>query len=530
MKTRALLTFIILFSLFFSACRKEFGKASWDVQALAPLIDATFSIDNLLPDSILHENKDSTLEIVYKKSISNFNIGNLFEIPDTTLKPAPYALPFSFVLNPGQVLPFPSTSETVYQLGGVELKKCIVKSGKVTFTVKSKVREETNFVYSIPCATLNGTPFSVNIVVPARVGNTAGTFSKSYDLSGYSFDLTGLTKNKVNAIYTSLKVSISSSAVDTVNVTPQDDVTIVNTFSDIIPYYAKGYLGQSTIVVPTTTTAFNFFDRINQGGLKLEKLKFNLSLENYIGVDARATITSLKSINTASNKTVSLIVSNPSISVNRAFENNSVITPTLSNFPLTSTNSNIKELIENLPDKLQYQMKVNINPLGNVSGSNDFIYTDKLLNAFFELNIPLSLITNNLTVGNILDFNISSGDNRHINNGTLTLFANNGFPLDAKIQLYTLDGNNAITDSLITSNNTILQAPLNSQLKVTSKRLTKIAIPLDVSKTTLLYKTKKVLFKVRFNTASQPNYVKIYSDYSIDIKLVGDFNYTVQLQ
>jgi hypothetical protein len=503
-------------------------KAYWDTDIVTPLINATFDVSAILPDSIIQENPDSSLEIVYRKGIYNFDIGNLFVIPDTNLH-AFYSIPFNFILNPGQVIPFSSTSETVYQLPGVELKTFTVKYGKVTFRVKSKIREVTNFIYSIPCASLGGVPFSVNINVPAREGNSDGIYSKDFDLSGYVINLTGSSGSKVNTIYTDLKVAISSSALDTVLVTPYDSLIIDNSFSDIVPSYAKGYLGQNTIEIPNTQSSLSFFDRIG-GTVKLETAKFDLSLENYIGVDARATLKNLTAINTNTNKSVSLITQSPSVNINRAYENASTITPSYAYFPLTTTNSNIKDMMEILPNRMEYQLKVNMNPLGNISGSNDFIYTDKLLNGFLEMRVPLSFIASNLTLTSILNFNISSGDNRNLNNGTLTLYANNGFPFDASLELYTLNDNGTITGTITGGSNTIIQAPVDSQLKVTGKRLTKLIFPVNEEKMNLLYNTKKVMFKVKFNTSSQPQYIKIYDDYTIDIKLTGNFNYTLQIQ
>lgn len=503
-------------------------RASWDTEIVTPLVQATFDISNLMPDSILHQNADSTLEIVYQKSIHNFDVGNLFIIPDTTLH-ASYGIFFNATLSPGQVLPIPPIPETVYQLAGVELKIFKVKSGKVSFKVQSKVQEVTNFVYSIPCATLGGKPFSVNIDVPARVGTTPGIYIKEFDLSGYTINLTGSSGSKVNTIYTTITAAISPNASGSVLVTPQDNLVIDNVFSDIVPSYAKGYLGQNTINVPYTQTDLSFFDRLG-GSVKLEGVKFNLSLENYIGVDARATLKSLTAINTQTNKTVTLNANTTSVNINRASDNGIFITPSLTSFPLTTANSNIKDLIEILPNKMEYQLKVNMNPLGNVSGSNDFIYTDKLLNGFLDMSVPLSFIANNLTLSNVLNLNINSGDNRKINDGHLTLFANNGFPFDASLQLYVLNENGSIRDSVFETKNVIVQAPVNSQLKVTGKRLTKITAAVNHDKMMLLYDTKKVMLKIKFNTASQSQYVKIYADYAMDIKLTGDFNYTMQLQ
>ncbi|MCC6837336.1 MAG: hypothetical protein IT234_02245, partial [Bacteroidia bacterium] len=101
---------------------------------------------------------------------------------------------------------------------------------------------------------------------------------------------------------------------------------------------------------------------------------------------------------------------------------------------------------------------------------------------------------------------------------------------DAGLQIYTLNENNVVTDSLFAYANTIDEAPVNSSLRATGKKLTKIVIPISESRMNLLFNTPKVVLKAKFNTSAQPQYIKIYSDYSLDVKLVGDFNYTVQLQ
>ena len=274
------------------------------------------------------------------------------------------------------------------------------------------------------------------------------------------------------------------------------------------------------------------FNRIVSGTLKFESVNFNLKIENPIGLDARIYFNNLSSINSRTgtppiNLQNSIIGSETNI--NRASESGGMVYSTTANFPLNSSNSNIKDLIENLPDKFAYSMKLITNPLGNISGSNDFIYSDKLLKASLNMEIPLSVVANNLTLVDTLALN-TAGSTQNINSGTISLFADNGFPFDAGIQIYLLNSSNGIADSLLGSSNTIVEAPVNSSLRVIGKKLTKIMIPLSKAKMTQLYNTKKLMLKVKFNTSSQPSYIKIYSDYTINIRLVGDVNYTIHLQ
>ncbi len=530
MKKTSILLFTLSIILFYS-CRKEMGKPSWDTHILAPLINASLNINNLIPDSLLQANADSSLKIVYQNDIYKLSMDTLFNIPDTSLNTT-YPIPVGWTINPGQLVVSNNLQETTYQLQGAQLRKIIIKSGFVKYTIKSLLHEVTDFVYSIPCATLNGSPFSINIQVPAAVGSSPGVYSQIFDLSGYNFDLTGINHNKINTLFTSLSAKIDTAGQSIVT-GPSENLVIENTFYDLIPYYAKGYFGQNTFNIGPSVTNFSLFDRIVDGTVKLEDVNFNLNIENPIGMDSRLFINNLSSINTNSGNSINLsnsIIGSP-ININRASESNGIDYPTYANFPLNTSNSNIKPMIENLPNKFGYSMQIITNPMGNISGSNDFIYSDKLLKASLDMEIPLSLVANNLTLVDTLNLTVSNNNgSQNVKSGNIILFANNGFPFDASLQFYLLNDANTVVDSLFGYTNTIVEAPLNSSLRVIDKKLTKIVIPISENKMSLLYNTKKVRLKVKFNTSSKPQYIKIYSDYSMDVKLVGDLNYTVQMQ
>ncbi len=530
---RRILLFISLLSLFvlLFSCRKGMEKPSWDTQDLAPLVKTSLNINNLLPDSILQANPDSSMKIVYQNDIFHFSMDTLFKIPDTSLIQA-YTIPIAVTLQPGQTVVSNNLSETTYSLQGAQLRTIVIKSGFINYNVKSFIHEVTNFVYGLPCATLNGVPFTVNISVPAAVGNTPGIYNQTYNLSGYVLDLTGINKNKINTIYTSLTALVSPLG-HAVLVNPTDSLVIKNTFQKFIPYYAKGYFGQSTFKVGPSETEFSMFKSIVDGTIQLEDVNFNLSIENPIGLDAQIFINNLNSINSHKGTNIGLansIIGSP-ININRAAESGGNVFSTYKNFPLNTSNSNIKQMLENLPDKFGYSMQMITNPLGNVSGSNDFIYSDKLLKVKMDMEIPLSLVANNLTLVDTLPLNIGGNNGSgNINSGKITLIADNGFPFNAALQIYLLNNNNIAFDSLFIGANTIGAAPINSNLRAIDKKTTTIVIPLSEAKMNLLYNTKKTIFKIKFNTSAQPQYIKIYSNYSIDFTLIGDINYKIQLK
>ena len=126
------------------------------------------------------------------------------------------------------------------------------------------------------------------------------------------------------------------------------------------------------------TTDFSVFNRIVDGTLDIEDVDVNLSFENGIGVDAQLVINQFKTINSNNGANHSLthsIIGSP-ININRATQTNSVPEVNYTSYSnlLTTSNSNIDNLIEIFPNKLQYDISLLINPFGNISGSNDFIF------------------------------------------------------------------------------------------------------------------------------------------------------------
>ena len=523
----SLIVTVILFS-----CRKELDKPSWDTHDIAPIVSASLSINNLLPDSILQTNPDSSLTIVFKSDLFNYSMDTLFKIPDTTLAEV-YTLPATLTLQAGQEVVTNNLSETTYSLKGSQLKMIVIKSGAINYNIISYIKEVTDFRYSFASASKNGVPFAIDVEVPAAVGNTPGVYNETFDLSGYTISLTGINNDKTNTIFTSLTASVSQDG-QAVNVGPSDSLIIKNTFQNFIPYFAKGYFGKNTIDIGPDETEFSVFKNITDGTIQLEDVNFELSIENPIGMDAQIYINELSSINTHTGTTINLVNANVGvpINVNRAAEGiNGNIFETHKDVVLNTSNSNIKDMLENIPDKFGYSLQLITNPLGNIAGSNDFIYSDSLLKVFLNMDIPLSMVATNLTLMDTIDLNLSGNndDEQAIKSGTLTALVDNGFPFDAELQIYLLNADNVIIDSLIATSNTIDAADVDGSFKASDKKHSEIIIPLSEVKMDVLYATKKAILNVIFNTSSQPQMMKIYSDYEIDLQLIADVNFTIQL-
>ena len=521
---------VCIAGIFIASCRKFSANPSWDTQILAPLITANLSINDLVTDSLVHSNVDSSITLVYNGSLYNLNTDSLVKIPDTSLT---YGYVVSGVVNPGDNIVTPTGTWTKYGSGSAQLTKATIQSGYLVVTVSSYVPGVIDFNYSIPSATLGGNPFTASLKANPAIGSNPTTTIDSFPLNNYQLDLTGQYHNAYNSIYTTVS-AIFDPSNPSINIGGADGVGVNVTFHNVVPYYAQGYFGTITKSF-TQTSPFSIFKKISGGSLSLQSLNVSLTLQNDIGVDAKVTIDSITSINPRNGKPVALTdgsLINNAILINRATQTynpaNPVI-PSIQTFNLTPSNSNILQWIDNLPSSVGYTVNVTTDPIGNVSGSHDFAFFGYGIESNLNISMPLSLIATNLTLADTLPINLAStAQAQNIKSGTFTLYADNGFAFSAGLQIYLLGTNMKVTDSLMSSPQTIQPGILNGLGEVTSVTTSTVKIPLSETQTKTLLGTKNIIIMARFNMGSLPStYRKIYNYNTLGIKLVGNFDYLV---
>ncbi len=76
---------VIFFSAFFAACKKD-SRTRWDADVLVPLLNTNLSLQNLVKDSTIRANADSSLVIAFNKTLYELNLANqIVHIPDTAI-------------------------------------------------------------------------------------------------------------------------------------------------------------------------------------------------------------------------------------------------------------------------------------------------------------------------------------------------------------------------------------------------------------------------------------------------------------
>ncbi|MCB0482193.1 MAG: hypothetical protein KDC83_12215 [Flavobacteriales bacterium] len=522
-------------SLVFMGCKRE--HKGWDIDALVPLVDSKLDLQNLFEDSLIKPDQNNLLRIVYRDNFLDFKLDEDFVIPDTAIFTGNRG---SFPINWDKRFPLISDTNTnVLNISQINLKYLRVKSGSIKFKIYSSITEPVVAKYVMPIATdKDGKQLSVSENIPAAINSTTPTIvEKEVDLSGYLLDLRGTKKNKYNTIQFYFQVTfLNTFQPDTFyNYSSKDYVDIESTFSEVVPEYGKGvFLTQTFKNSQPEDDAFDVFKNFISGSLLLDQAKFNFVFNNYVGADLTARVNQLVSLNEKTGKSVPLSgeVIGQSINVARAKEDYDQpyphIIPEENPFSLNDQNSNIVELIENLPTGLDYEVEFTINPLGNVSGGNDFIYNGYGVKAALDVEIPLCIRAENLLLVDTTDFAPGSkeDDLNQIKGGFLNIYCDNLYPLSAKLRIDLIDENGSFLMTLLEPNSEIKSGIPESDGVVKKEVRTVLKAPISPSIIDQFYLAKRAIVYLTFNSPGTAP-VKLYSFYNTKVKVVGDVQYNV---
>ncbi|MGB0177697.1 MAG: hypothetical protein ACPF9D_11060, partial [Owenweeksia sp.] len=259
---------------------------------------------------------------------------------------------------PNQILLQETESTEIENLRG-ELTSMVVESGKMFLDATSTIEDDIIFNYAIPSAALNGNSLGFNEVIPAAMPGGSSSHYAEKDIKGYTVDLTGeMGSGAYNTFYTESNARIDSSG-KLITLSLADSVYLRTGIMDLLASRSYGYLGKDTLR-SQDTSAVDFFNIISDAEeLNLEEVNLTLEVENYIGAPM---VTVFNSIRSRSDQGPSTALSWTSLGQNltipAAVENTpgNKPTPGILQIPITTTNSNIDELLELKPRFFEFDL------------------------------------------------------------------------------------------------------------------------------------------------------------------------------
>jgi hypothetical protein len=513
--------YAILPLLFFGGCSLD---PNWDVEALAPVAETTLTPGHIFRDSNLITQPGDDLVLDYRAKVFSFPVEDLLNIPDSTYS-YNFISPVNLSIQPGYPLVV-YNNYLLFNLPDISLREAILLGGKLRVEVYSTATQPAEINFQIPKAKINGVPFSfTDNLLPAAPGETT-FYSKEFDISGYTIDFTGDNGNLFNKLRMYIVATINADAQAFPVAAGQEVIRTDISFISAKPYFAKGQLNPRELDIASDTVNLPFMHLIQSGMLDIDDVELALDIQNGFGVDARCLFQQVKGINTRNGNQVSL--SHPlmgnSINLNAAVYNNAA-PPNFfaSAYPLVfhSGNSNFEQFAVNFPDKLSVSGNFSLNPQGNLSSGNDFVFHNSEAAVFAHLTAPLAFSATNLVLRDTVSINGESlKKNNPLKKGLLRIYARNLFPMEMEVKLQTVDSLGQVS-ATPASNQLIAAGIAASDGRVYDPVNSMVTVEFNEQQFEKLTEAKGLIFEVRFHTLPQPGLLKMYHDYFLHLKVVA---------
>ncbi|MDD2411979.1 MAG: hypothetical protein RBS19_08070 [Bacteroidales bacterium] len=509
--------------LLFQSCKKEL--TTWQSDLSVPIASTSFSLSNLMADSLMEVDENQLLILHFKHPLFQVFADSMVAFPDTIS--SYYFKAFgNGTLSPGQTI-ISQNEATYFDLGDAQITRMKVFEGKIRLYAINPLTEPLKLVYSIPAASKNNVPFSITEIIPASNGMLPYVHNLLIDIGGYQLDMKGVNGNQFNRLQTFSKLSVYENA-NTVNVSQGQEFSFYTKFESLTIAHAKGYLGSTLNANGPDTTQLDMFKKLSGGTIELENVDVYLDIFNGIGADLKFKLNDLMAINTKNNHSV--VLSGSDVfrfqNITRAKEDGPWLnsyTPSQKSISFSSTN--VKELFETLPDKLVYSYDYELNPWGNISGGNDFVYQSSKIEALLNIRLPLSVKISDLCFSDTLDYHVEMDENI-LQNGKLYVRVANTFPLSFNLKIELLNAQNQ-TETILLNENSLIQSAIPVS-GTTDAVVSLIEIPLNKQQINSLLKNKRMHLFVKANS-HHGNTVDLYGFQKMDIKISGDFNINIAL-
>lgn len=421
-------------------------------------------------------------------------------------------------------------SNVKYDFGDdIAITKLKIRSGELQIDAISTIQNPLDFSYSLPTTIKDGQTVLVDASLAAATQISIDSirpavYDTVYDLAGYYIDLS-LNGDSVNLFPQHLLSELIYTG-DTVRITLDDSITINYGLVDIIPEYIEGYIGKDTISV-NESQILDIFRRFKGGSVDLADPNVAFTFVNSLGVDGEMHVNNISGTNTRNGNTVNLNaqpLAQP-VTVSGARLPN-VGQQVSTSIAIDRVNSNVRQFISNTPDQINFDIDLFANKNGNPVALDNFATFDSRILALLDMQVPLFGSSSNLTLEDTFAVNLQDAQlPDQIEEATIRVLVENDFPFEAKVQVYFLDADTMTVDSLfgpgaltipagVVDQNGVVQTPGKGDLTAsyTADRFQNLS-------------NQSTQARARFTINTKPDNtsVRIYSNYGIDLRLIGEF-------
>ncbi len=467
-----------------------------------PLIQGNLGLLDLFKaqdSSYVRVYSDGLIYLTYDQALVSQDIRNLINIPDVSATR-------SVSVPQGNYPPVPSDYNSTVNnslvnmpIAPEQLTEIGFKSGVLNYNL-SLFPANPNFLYAIVMTIpefrdANGQFFST-VVTGLGSASLAGYTYSSAIANQFNLQLTLVVKKNPNS------VSIPSGTTVKFNLA----LTGLNF------RYIKGFFGDQTTTTPLQTINLTALGNtlIKGSQVTLQQPIISLTAVNDYVVPLQVNFITLLAQKPGGSIPFTISPPNP-IAVNYP-----VVLGTSASTTVNVTN--VAQVINFAPTQMVYQVSGRMNA-GLSGGINSMADTSKL-RVKMHIEIPLYGSASNIILTDTVALNLSTVNQTQVEKATLQTNIINQIPLNASLQLYLIDKNNQVLDSLFSSsqNPIVKGSTVTSSGALQSAGVSNQPIDLDSVKVSKIFLAAKMILVARMSTSGSSTTstsVKFESQYKL---------------
>lgn len=416
------------------ACQppKDVTIEKGQMEIALPLFHAEMSIADMLKNT-----KDSSAVKVYNDNkISLIYSGELVKRTSEDILGTIPESKFPILLP---MLDFPVT---LLNDGDVQINEANIKSGFIHYKfTNNTVQEDVTVNLTLVQLVNGGQAFTTQVVIP-YTSNLPASLEDSIDLSGYNLDL---SSGVLSLHYTA--VSQSGVSLELFPGTDLEDPDSYVQLKDVVFEYVEGHWDKVDHDFEEQTIEIDFFENnFVNGEIYFDDPKVDFTILSSFGLPVRTKLNYFRIVEKDSSTVdmVSQLLAD-GIDFNYPKLNPYEVGQSKkTTFSFHKGNSNIAEVLNTNPVRIEYDIDVTINP-DNLSNSVGFATDSSNFTMLARAELPLIGKVNQFLTEKEFDIDFSDQD---ATEAVLKIASDNEVPLSVSIQLYFLDNNGSVLDSL----------------------------------------------------------------------------------
>lgn len=520
----------IILLIVFTACEKDLfnpdkiNKDGWNPTFAIPLTSSKLTIKDLIPqnsttgDFIVTDSTSGAISLTYKGDIFNITASEVVNIPDqvqqTNVTFDLDSIPATGIESEAEVQ---KQDSIVYQFeagDSIRVHSVGFRGGTMSFDITTSLEFNAQITANITSLTKDGVP--AQLVFNINGDGTEKTYSAEVNLGGYVIDMTlgQLGYNEVIIEYEydlTLPIPATGRPAETIS------FDLEQGFRDILFGNILGNLGNQIFALDKDSIELSLFENTladaDFGAFEIAEPAVNIYVTSSIGVPLALNVVELNAFEPETNTNTPIQLQNTSFNVQAP----SVIGESkTSKIPITGSNSNLSDVLTPTNKTITYAFAAELNP--NNPLNNNFITPEAAISIQAEMELPLDIGISGWALQDTVDFSLDQF--KEINDASLRVNIENGFPFEIDLQVYLLDSINTVLDSLITSQTSLLTAAqVDGNGDVVASSVSNSDIGLSSKTINNLGNTKKLVIRGGLSTSNNGQRVQIYDFYELKIAM-----------